>query len=740
MLLSNAYPITMPRASNPPGHPRPTANQLVDFELSAVGQYLARHYGMFAWRIYPLIRAHNAFAGLDASFRRLDMFMYSPRAGMLYHELIIFVDHTIFSQATWQMYAARTRVCDLSDSRHGCFWPIDGECDSAEEWQNCLQWDALMARVLSTAYMRRAREVVVQRWDADAREYWRRGEGLSDPRADRVAKAVLAYGRESPVELTFEDMVSPDSEVDLGIQNSSEPTYDSDEEEDSFFEDEFGCIVDLSSCGPHCECGWDEDAGDQGAEVDSILYEFDFKEELRAEDRDIGRGLDFKCDGEFGSEFDFGSLDSVLSDATPPPASLTPSSSESSEFDADSEYILYPRIMPSPTLIPRQSNSRFLELGPETRTRTHPSAIEESPSFATSSSSDSERILADFSALSLSLSGRTSMNILDGESILPSRSKPASGFTPQSVEARTHEPSLLDLALGLGTQDSEERLRKREFTSSSSYPSPPPSPSLQLPGDRCPEAAMGSSTVPVAKGKPEVRGTSSSQSKYTYCPPPSPSPFSASAACDANRILPNATHASRLIELTPTFKCHSSGHPAGDTMSVVSTQSPSPSRKLRVTLSLTFRNPPPPASPAPVEPATPRVRTAFSLWDAIMRPQAAPAQPLRPRLAGVNIPAGDPIGKPNPPMPVDYERKAPCGQCRSLDELPLGDCATEAAEAGDFVQDVSDSERELVSTVKKTRRGGEKARRQRERRRARIEMADAWDAEWRVLAGLVYSS
>nr|VWO97541.1 Uncharacterized protein [Ganoderma boninense] len=143
---------------------------------------------MFVWRIHPLVHAHNAFVDLDASFRRLDMFMHSPRASMLYHEAIIFVDHTSTTsqglsgdrdkrRETWHMYAARTRACDLSDPIHASFQPFDGDrCDDAAEWQNCLQWDALMARVLSTAYMRHAGEAVAQRWDREAHEHWMRGK------------------------------------------------------------------------------------------------------------------------------------------------------------------------------------------------------------------------------------------------------------------------------------------------------------------------------------------------------------------------------------------------------------------------------------------------------------------------------------------------------------------------------------------------------------------------------------
>ncbi|KAI1788322.1 hypothetical protein LXA43DRAFT_645921 [Ganoderma leucocontextum] len=737
-LPSNAGPVNVIPAPNEPALPRDpltVPRQLVDSELSAVGQYLARHYGMFAWRIHPLIRAHNAFAGLDASFRRIDMFMHSVRAGMLYHELIIFIDHTAFAQGLsgegetqerWQMYAARTRACDPSNPTHAYFSPVHGgECDCVEEWENCLQWDALMARVLNTAYMHRMREAAVERWDADAREYWRRGEGLSEARADRVAEAVLAYGLQFPAELAFEDVDSSGSEVNRGIRSGSKPTYDREEQNSFKFEDEFGCVIDLSSCGPDCECGWDEDTSDQGAEVDSTLYDIDSEEELCAGDWDAEHG--FKCHEGLGPAFDFGSLDSVLSDATPPPASLPPSSSEASS-DTDSECIVYPRLMRSSTPLPPQCESRFLRLGHASRTRIYPAVVEESPSFATSSSS--ERILADFSAFSLSLSGRasTSMNIGDGGSLWSSSPTAASGFTPKPDEARMSEPSLFDLALAFGTRDSEER--KRGLTSSSSYPFPPPFLSLELAGAGSPqvrEASVHASTGPDGRG--EMLAISPSQSEYS--PPPSPSPFSASAARDADPILPNATHASR-IEFAPASECNYLAEEiissplctrmdsSSDALPASTTQSPPSSRQLRVMLSLTFRSPPSrkaSADPAPVEPAAPRMRTAFSLWDAIMRPQL-------PRAAGVDIPASVPNS--NLPRPVNCGRQPVCGQIQSFDDslaIAQGVC-TSAGKADEFLY-TSDGEWEIVRNVKKTRRGGEKARRQRERRRMRMEMAQA---------------
>ncbi|KAM5544966.1 hypothetical protein V8D89_001077 [Ganoderma adspersum] len=684
---------------------------------SAVGQYLARQFGMFAWRIHPLIHAHNAVTGLDAFFRRLDMFMHSPRAGMLYHEIIIFVDHATIShhgpddgslQPMWQMYAARTRTCDLSNLDHTYFRSVDGDKnDAGEEWQNCLQWDALMTRVLNATYMRRTREAVIQRWDMDACEYWRRVEGLLEVRIDRVAKAVLAYGLESPAGGASDSF---GSEAGRGVRDGSKLAC-CGEQEDSFIDDKFGGAIDLSSCGPNCQCGSNEDASRQGAEVNDTLYEFDFEEELRGGDLDVEHDLKFKCDRGVGPESDFGSLDSILSDATPPPASLTPSSSEASSSDMNSERILYPRLMPISTPIQSQ-----LLTGPRptSRKRIYPALVEESPSFATSSSS--EWLLADFSAFSLALSTRTStgMNVRDSGSPLSSSPRAVTGLTSQPALARPCEPSLLDLALALGTRGSEGRLRKREITSSSSCPSPPASPSPQFPEDRYPQ-------VPQDMRESTVRNT--------VCIHP-------------NNSTSTSGSFSLIQEFTQDPSCTRTDSPPPARVS----RPPPESKKLRVMLNLRFKNPPPcdpPATPAPVqaESAIPKMRTAFSLWDAIMRPQGAPIHPSGPCLAGVDMQLGDLDSNFQliPPTTVDCERKAACLQDQSLHEL-VGVCSQGTSVGPDDFEslDPSDGEWELVAggNGKTTRRRGEKARRQRERRRIRIQVTQARDTERSALAGM----
>ena len=644
---------------------------------------------------------------------------------MLYHEMIIFVDRAAIPcagpgddrlQASWQMYAARTRACDLSNLDHAFFRSVDGDKSDAgdpEEWQNCLQWDALMTRVLNAAYMRRTREAVIQRWDADTRQYWRRVEGLSEARVDRVAKAVLTYGLESPVEVAASE--SSGSEVDRGIQNGPNLACHGDsEQEDGELEDELEGVVNPSSCSPELECEWDEATNDRGAEVNDVLYEFDFEEELRGGYSDVGLGhdLEFKCDGGFGPEFGFESLDSVLSDATPPPASLTPSSSEASSADMDSECILYPRLMPTsiPTSHPGQGQTQFLarpRLAP--RMAIYPAVTEESPSSATSSSSD--RTVHDFSAFSLSLSTKTGMNVRDNRLPLSSNPRAASGFTSQSqpAPARPYGPSLLDLALALGTRGSEERLRKRELTSSSSYPSPPPSPLPQPSEDRYPQ-------VPQDTGESTVRNT--------ICIHP-------------NDSTPTSGSFNPTEGLT-----HDSSWTRMD-LSPPASAPPASSKKLRVMLNLTFKNPAPcdpptttASVPADPESVIPRTRTAFSLLDAIIHPQGAPTiHPSGRRSAGaVDMQSGDLDCEPNfqviHSMTVDCERKAACLRAQSLHGL-VGVCSQGTDVGAGESLDQSDGERKLVAGGDggTTRRRGEKARRQGERKHIRIEVTQARDTE-----------
>ncbi|PIL32707.1 hypothetical protein GSI_04822 [Ganoderma sinense ZZ0214-1] len=736
---TNACPSTLPASNDDVALPHdslPGSGLFADLELSALGRHLARHYGMFAWRIHPLIRAHNASVGLDASFRRLDMFMHSSRTGMLYHELIIFIDHTISPQelsgndkrrATWNMYAARTRECALSDPSHTCFQPVDGGgCDGVEEWQNCLQWDALMARVLNTAYMRRAREAVVQRWDRDAWEYWTYGEGISQATADRVAKVVLAYGSESfPIEGEFRGVVSSGSRVGSGIQSHTRPALDR--------RDEFECVANFSSCPPDCDCGRDEDTSVQGAEVDSALYEFDFEEELCAQDWNVGRGLEFRSGGELGPESDFGSLDSILSDGTLPPASLTPSSSGASSSDTTLERILYPRLMrcSTPRSHQRESQLRTRLVRPS-HTRIYPAAEEGSPTFATSGSS--ERVLADFSMLSLAMSTRTStsMNNQDGKPSSSSSPRAGSGLTSEPAEgARRYKPSLLDLALALGTRGSEERLRERELTSSSSYPSPPPSPSPQHTQDSLPQ-------VPEARTHNEQQKVQVvSESECKCFPPPSPLPFSAPAPRDNSRILTNnaTCAAGRLTTLTEELTRGPPGPRMGSKLlpHANTTQSLHSQKKIRVTLNLTFNNPPsysPPRKPAPLGPSAPRKRTSFSLWEAIMHPQGSPSYPSGPgsRLAGVDLP---PNGLNNSvPSLIACDLKTPCRQAQPLDKS-LGQGVwidNEILDPGDgdceLIAGRSDLSRKMVCE-------DDKAARQRAgtSRRIRIEVTEALDTE-----------
>ena len=238
-----------------------------------------------------------------------------------------------------------------------------------------------------------------------------------------------------------------------------------------------------------------------------------------------------------------------------------------------------------------------------------------------------------------------------------------------------------------------------------------------------------------------MRGPCSSQSEYKYFLPPSPSPLSIPAVCDANGTLANATRVP-CIDSTPASECGSSA----DFVSEIARESsctwrdsyaPPPdathmshtlasSRKLRVTLNVSFKNPhscDPSAGSVPVGPSPRNVRTAFSLWEAIMRPQdSVPAQSsCAPPLVGANIPGSDPNS--NSFASVDCNCETGCGQTPCSD-VPLGVCSPGAG-MGYHPPDTSDGEWEIVRLGKKTRRGGEKARRQRERRRARIEATEA---------------
>ena len=170
---------------------------------------------------------------------------------------------------------------------------------------------------------------------------------------------------------------------------------------------------------------------------------------------------------------------------------------------------------------------------------------------------------------------------------------------------------------------------------------------------------------------------------------------------------------------------------------------PASSKKLRVMLNLTFKNPTPcdpPTTTAPVpadpESVIPRTRTAFSLLDAIIHPQGAPTiHPSGRRSAGaVDMQSGDLDCEPNfqviHSMTVDCERKPACLQAQFLHGL-VGVCSQGTGVGAGESLDQSDGERKLVAGGDggTTGRGGERARRQGERKRIRIEVMQARDTE-----------
>ncbi|KAH9888416.1 hypothetical protein C8Q73DRAFT_668313 [Cubamyces lactineus] len=254
-------------------------------DTSLLGQYLARSYGMFAWRVHPIIHLpgqaypDGAETGL---FQRIDAFMKPAGRVVHYAELLIewvppscsevkfFVQHAIPSRVHSQqgtsddmhgtlglrvigarIHAFRARKCDPRETGRAEFFL--NMLGLGTRWTCSWGWDAPLATTFDgLAYARRALDhAVVERWLEGARECW--------ARAGRTLEEAEEWGRE------VEEFGWADG-WESGSDDSDDPG--NSDEEDGWTsewtdEDGFGCS---SGDGSELEFNEETDDGDEDEE------------------------------------------------------------------------------------------------------------------------------------------------------------------------------------------------------------------------------------------------------------------------------------------------------------------------------------------------------------------------------------------------------------------------------------------------------------------------------------------
>ncbi|KAI0753423.1 hypothetical protein C8Q80DRAFT_1267827 [Daedaleopsis nitida] len=175
-------------------------------ELSKLGTHLALTYGMFAWRIYPVIRAEldpdvdvnvDALPPLPFSlFRRFDVFLKPAARPVHYIELIVDWE-SVMESATYQgsnpdsgatvdllgapLYAYSVKVCA---ARHE-----DQEIRS-------VKWDSPISLALNEAYSLPIAQVEVntERWETEARTHWSKSLIWTSEELDELVATLAGYG------------------------------------------------------------------------------------------------------------------------------------------------------------------------------------------------------------------------------------------------------------------------------------------------------------------------------------------------------------------------------------------------------------------------------------------------------------------------------------------------------------------------------------------------------------------
>ncbi|KAI0333339.1 hypothetical protein GY45DRAFT_1432564 [Cubamyces sp. BRFM 1775] len=255
-------------------------------DMSLLGQYLARTYGMFAWRVHPIIclpgdpYPGGAPMGL---FQRIDGFMKPAGRRVHYAELLVewvpsscaearfLVQHAAPSNACstregydgavgelrvigMHLHAFRARKCDPNEtSRAEYFLNTLG---LGTQWTCSWGWDTLLGKTFDgLEYARRALDyTLVERWYEGVREYWL-NSGLTLEEADEWVREVE--------EFRWADGWESDSEE--GYDEEAEDGWTSDWAE----EDGLGWTSDDNS-----ELQFDEDLNEEDSDEERITFIF----------------------------------------------------------------------------------------------------------------------------------------------------------------------------------------------------------------------------------------------------------------------------------------------------------------------------------------------------------------------------------------------------------------------------------------------------------------------------------